>query len=119
MRPLDRLVVPGADAEGRSARVLTSARALVPGLEATYLHRSAGSRFGLEPVIEDLARTEDRLTARFALRRLEYRSDSVRLGGHALPWSALPLRIGAGLLGVLVAASLASRSKALGMAASV
>lgn len=83
------------------------------------LHRSAGSRFGLEPVIEDLARTEDRLTARFALRRLEYRSDSVRLGGHALPWSALPLPIGAGLLGVLVAASLASRSKALGMPASV
>jgi hypothetical protein len=106
IRGLDRIVVPGVDGRDASAPLIAAMKSVVPELSIGYLHESARDRFGLEPVIEDLAGTADRMTAALALRRLEYRSTAIRMEGAAVPWAALPLPLGSGLLGVLFALAL-------------
>ena len=107
VRRLDRLVVPGPEGRERGASVASAATAAAPSLRAEYLHADQPERFGLEPVLEDLARTADVPTARFAMKRLEYRSSSVRLEGSAFPWGTLPLPLALGAIGVLLARTLA------------
>jgi AraC family transcriptional regulator, transcriptional activator FtrA len=106
IRRLDRFIVPGQDARVRGAAVVSAVQSIVPELPATYLHGGDGSRFPLEPVLEDLARTTDRPTARFALRRLEYRSDTIQLHGSAWPWSVLPLPLALGSIGLMLIVAL-------------
>lgn len=103
IRALHRLVIPGVDGEAAAKGLVTAATAVAAALRLAYIHRDAHGRFGLETVIEDLARTADRLTARFALRRLEYRSPSIRLDGDVFPWAVVPLPVGIGLLGLVLA----------------
>jgi hypothetical protein len=91
---LDRLVVPGVEARERAAPLLAASR-----IEPELIHADAPHRFGLEPVLEDLARTADVPTARFALRRMEYRSDSIRLDGDAVGWRSLAWGWALGLSG--------------------
>lgn len=88
------------------AEVSGALRSLAPALEQTYVHAADDHRFSLEPVIEDLARRADLPTARFALRRLEYRSDTIRLEGSAVTWSILPLALGLGSLGSFIVLAL-------------
>jgi hypothetical protein len=104
---LDRLVVPGTDARERAGTLVSAVAAVARSVRVDYLHADAPQRFGIEPVIEDLARSADVPTARFALRRLEYRSESVRLEGSAMPWRALALPPLLGTLGVVLAAAAA------------
>ena len=102
LRRLDRLVVPGREARARGAEVVGILGSVVPSLEPEYLHAETSERFGLEPILEDLARSSDRATARFALRRLEYRSSTVRFDGSAFPWGILPLPLALGGVGMLL-----------------
>jgi putative intracellular protease/amidase len=85
---LDRVGLPGARAASAGTLVARSIR-VAGGPEPELLHAQKPHRFGLEPVLEDLARTTDLATATFAQRRLEYRSSSMRLSGPALPWGAI------------------------------
>jgi AraC family transcriptional regulator, transcriptional activator FtrA len=103
LRRLDRLVVAGADGEARGAAVARAVTSVAPGLRAEYLQSERAGRFTLEPVMEDLARTADLPTARIALKRVEYRSASVRLDGSAIPWRTLLLPIALGLGGLSLA----------------
>jgi AraC family transcriptional regulator, transcriptional activator FtrA len=105
---LDRLVVPGADARPQAATLVARLASSGPHLRPEYPHADEPARFGLEPVIEDLARTADNPTARFALRRLEYRSSNIHLQGRGIPWGAVTTPLALGLLG-LVAAIAAAR----------
>jgi hypothetical protein len=109
---LDRLVVTGVDARVLAAPLLERVAAVSPALHRTYLHADAPARFGLEPVLEDLARTADVATARFALRRLEYRSDSIRLEGSAVPWLTLAFPLLLGAIGLAIAKMLARAIRA-------
>lgn len=95
---VDRLIVPGAEGRDRGGVLVGAVTASAPALRAEYMHADQGARFGLEPVIEDLARTADVATARFAQRRMEYRSATVRLAGSAMPLQPLGV---AGLLTLL------------------
>lgn len=97
---LDRLVVPGRDGETRAASLVRAVASVTPALRAEYLQRESASRFSLEPVMEDLARTADLPTARIALKRVEYRSASIALAGPAIPWRTLPLPLALGATGV-------------------
>ena len=81
----DRLIVPGVDAEQRGRSLVASIVKAAPALRPEYVHAADSTRFGLEPVIEDLSRTADVPTARFALNRMEFRSTSVRFEGSRLP----------------------------------
>ena len=109
---LDRLVVTGVEARELAAPLLERLTAVSPQLQRTYLHADAPARFGLEPVLEDLARTADVPTAQFALRRLEYRSDSIRLDGSAVPWRTLGFPFLLGAIGLAIAAALARAARA-------
>jgi putative intracellular protease/amidase len=100
---LDRFVVPGRNGQDLAADVVAAVASLAPELAPTYVQSESVERFGLEPVLEDLARTADLPTARFAMRRLEYRSETVRLEGDAVAWATLPLPWILGSLGVFVA----------------
>lgn len=106
LRRLDRFVVPGRNGPQDGARVVGALRSLAPALPPTYVHVEAAQRFGLEPVIEDLGRTIDLPTARFALKRLEFRSETIRLEGNAIAWGTLPVALGLGVLGAFVALAL-------------
>jgi AraC family transcriptional regulator, transcriptional activator FtrA len=106
LRRLDRFVVPGRNGATDGSRVAAAFRSLAPSVPPTYVHAEAGPRFGLEPVLEDLARTADRPTARFALKRLEFRSETIHLEGSAVAWGTLPLALGIGVLGALVTLAL-------------
>ena len=100
-RDLDRLLVAGVDGRDRGASLSTAFRRAT-ALDAEYLHADSHDRFGLEPVIEDLARTSDVATAVFALRRMEYRTSDIRFEGDRLPWRALTTAMLLGALGILL-----------------
>jgi len=104
---LDRFVIPGPDARAQAASLVAAASALHP----EYLHADRPDRFGLEQVLEDLAQTSDNPTARLALRRMEYRSASVRLDGSEIPWRPVTTALLLAGLGaaVTIAASHAAR----------
>jgi hypothetical protein len=85
---LDRMIVPGRDGRDRFA-ALERALGRAGAAPVEYLHAEDADRFSLEPTLEDLARNEDVTTARFARRRLEYRSSRLRLEGRAMPVEAL------------------------------
>jgi AraC family transcriptional regulator, transcriptional activator FtrA len=108
---LDRLVVPGRDAQGPGANANADSMALEAGLRPEYLQVEDVQRFSLEAVIEDLARTADEATATFALRRLEYRSSSVRLEGRNLPTDAILVALVLGIAGGLLAAAVPNGRK--------
>lgn len=110
LRALDRLVVPGRDGRARGAAVVAAVASLAPALPTSYPQADAPDRFVLEPVLEDLARVADLPTARFAMRRLEYRSDSIRLTGSAVPWGALVPALALALAGLLAVRLLARGS---------
>src|SRR6185436_999519 len=106
IRHLDRFVIPATDGDPRAARVVAAVRSVVPALLPDYLYARSDHRFNLERVIEDLARTVDAPTGRLALRRLEYRSQTIRLAGSLFPWRLVPLPLATGLLGLLIAVAL-------------
>jgi AraC family transcriptional activator FtrA len=101
IRRLDRILVPGRSG-ANGAVAVDAVRSLAPALKPTYVHAGAEERFSLEPVIEDLALTVDLPTARFALWRLEFRSETIRLEGRAVAWGTLPLALALGVLGAFV-----------------
>jgi AraC family transcriptional regulator, transcriptional activator FtrA len=107
VRRLDRLVVPGPEGRRRGAALVAAVSTIAPALRVEYPHADDAGRYGLEPVIEDLARTADVPTARFALRRLEYRAGTVRLDGAGAPWQALAGALLLGTTGVVLTAGVA------------
>ncbi len=97
LRELDRLVITGPDAREHGAALAGAVAAIEPALRPHYLHASEPRRFGLELALEDLARSADVATARFAQRRMEYRSSGVHLEGSTvrLEIVLLPLSLAA------------------------
>jgi transcriptional regulator GlxA family with amidase domain len=109
VRGLDRLVVTGE--EGTAPRDLAAAIAAVaPEVNAVRIDTGA-TRYPLEAVLEDLARTADLPSARFAEKRLEYRSASMDLRGSTVPWAVLPLPLGVAVLGALLVSLLLRSAK--------
>jgi AraC family transcriptional regulator, transcriptional activator FtrA len=82
---LYKLLVPGTEARNGAAALTQAVIARAPLANIEYLHADEPKRFGLEPVIEHLARMADAPTARFALRRMEFRSTNVDFRGPSLP----------------------------------
>lgn len=104
---LDRLIVPGVSARDKGAVLLTAAHAA--GHATDVIHADAPERFGLEPVIEDLARTADVPTARFALKRMEFRSSAVRFEGASFARAPLATLLALLTVGALAGAVVANR----------
>jgi AraC family transcriptional activator FtrA len=103
VRELDRILVPGVDGRELGKSIVDAVALAVPSQRPEYLHADDPERFGLEPVLEDLARSSDNATAQFALRRMEYRASDVRFDGSALPWRVISVVLMLGLFGVGIA----------------
>ena len=112
VRSLDRLIVPGPDARERARTLVAAMAAVAPGLEPAYLQADHATRYGLEPVIADLARTADLPTAAFALKRLEYRGSSMPLVGSRLPWQSFAVTLLLGATGLALALTISRRREA-------
>ncbi|WP_167577629.1 hypothetical protein [Ammoniphilus sp. YIM 78166] len=82
---LDKMIVPGTD-----ARTLASEDPQWNEVENTkglrFVHSDSPERFIFEVQLEDLAKQEDILTARHAVKRLEYRATDIQLEGNAVPF---------------------------------
>ena len=100
---LDRLIVPGPDGRDGAVLLAAAAAAAAPRLRLEYIHAAEPQRFGLEPVIEDLAQSADVPTARFALKRMEYRSNSISFAGPRVPWLSVIVALALALGGLLAA----------------
>nr|WP_236588002.1 DJ-1/PfpI family protein [Tumebacillus amylolyticus] len=83
---LDRLIVPGTDAKTLAASDVAQWKQKGTGLQPLYIHADQPDRFVFEAPLEDLAKQEDVLTAKHAVKRLEYRANHVTLEGPALPY---------------------------------
>jgi AraC family transcriptional regulator, transcriptional activator FtrA len=112
-RELDRLIVPGPEAPKRATALAAAAAARVPKLRPEYVHAAQPGRFGLEAIIEDLARIADVPTARFALKRMEYRSATIRFQGPYAPWAPLSVVIALAVGGVAAAVGAVKVARAL------
>jgi transcriptional regulator GlxA family with amidase domain len=98
---LDRLIIPGTEGRSKAAAITTAIRKAKADMPLSYVHAEEPGRFGLEPVIEDLARSSDALTAQFALRRMEYRSGEVAFG-NGRPWTVFVTMLALSAIGLIV-----------------
>jgi putative intracellular protease/amidase len=89
VRGLSRFIIPGATAREMAQSLESRVTSIAPRLGVEYIHANQPERFGLEAVLEDLGRTTDLPTARFAQRRMEYRAGGVSPVGAEVPWVVL------------------------------
>lgn len=92
---VDELLVTGANAEKLAARDVGQWQATGNKAEVVYMHSDDPNRFAMEPPIERLAVQEDKQTAAFAQKRLEYRAEDLNFEGKPLPYESygIPLLI--------------------------
>ena len=77
----DKWIVPGKNARSLAAKEIQALRERGGNPEPQYVHNDAPNRFLFEVQLEDLAKQEDLLTAKHAVKRLEYRAEDIRLDG--------------------------------------
>ncbi|WP_126425213.1 DJ-1/PfpI family protein [Brevibacillus marinus] len=82
---LDKMIVPGRQAKRLAAEEIKSWNDKGNNIALQFVHADAPERFLFEVQLEDLAKQEDLLTAKHALKRLEYRADDIHLAGKPFP----------------------------------
>lgn len=85
---LDRLIVPGTEAKILGAEEVEAWIASGKSIKPEFLHSESAKRFMFDAPLEDLAKQEDKLTARFGAKRLEYRADYLQLEGNPFSMEA-------------------------------
>ncbi len=82
---LDKMIVPGTEAKLRATEEIKSWNERGNAMELRFVHADSPNRFLFEVQLEDLAKQEDLLTAKHAVKRLEFRADDFRLEGNPFP----------------------------------
>lgn len=82
---LDKMIIPGGDAKALAAADIRLWGEKGKAKETLLIHSDSPDRYVFEAPLEDLAKQEDLLTARHAIKRFEYRSDGIHLVGRPLP----------------------------------
>jgi len=82
---LDKMIVPGTQAKLRATEEIERWNEQGKRTELQFVHADSPNRFLFEVQLEDLARQEDLLTAKHAVKRLEFRADDIRLEGKPMP----------------------------------
>ncbi|MED1795322.1 DJ-1/PfpI family protein [Brevibacillus nitrificans] len=97
---IKRLLVPGTEAPTLSTYASQSWNEQDRGVQPEYIHSHKPDRFVFDATLEDLAKQEGLLTAKWAAKRLEYRPDHLELEGEPFSWEAFitPLMLGIGAL---------------------
>jgi AraC family transcriptional activator FtrA len=98
---LDKRIVPGAKAKELAAPDIARWNERAEGGPLQFVHSDSPDRFLFEVQLEDLAKQEDVLTAKHAVKRLEYRANEVELKGKPFSMETYGVMALAALLAVL------------------
>jgi AraC family transcriptional regulator, transcriptional activator FtrA len=82
---LDKMIIPGGDAKSLAAADLRLWSEKGNAKETLLIHSDSPNRYVFEAPLEDLAKQEDLLTAKHAVKRFEYRANGIHLEGKPLP----------------------------------
>lgn len=100
---IDRLLVTGSQALDLSAHEIKQWNEQNRGVVPEFLHNNKPDRFVFDATLEDLAKEEDLLTAKWAAKRLEYRPNHLQLEGEPFSWEAFTTPIMLGMMALLTA----------------
>lgn len=99
---LDRMIVPGTEAKSLAAEDVKQWNERGNSVAPEFLHGDSADRFIFDAPLEDLAKQEDVLTAKFGAKRLEYRA-SLHFEGKPFSLEAFAIPLLLSLLAVLIA----------------
>ncbi|MFC5449351.1 DJ-1/PfpI family protein [Paenibacillus aestuarii] len=85
---LDRLFVPGVEAETLAAADVKKWIEQGDHVAPEFIHSGSAGRFMFDAPLEDLAKQEDVLTAKYGAKRLEYRATHLNLKGNPFSYEA-------------------------------
>lgn len=100
---LDKMIVPGREAKSLAAEDIKNWNEKENAKEPLFVHSDSPERFIFEVALEDLAKQEDLLTAKHAVKRLEFRANDIHLEGKPFPLETYGNMLLTGLIAVLVA----------------
>jgi AraC family transcriptional regulator, transcriptional activator FtrA len=100
---LDKMIVPGREAKSLAEEDIKKWNEKGNTKEVQFVHSDSPNRFIFEVQLEDLAKQEDLLTAKHAVKRLEFRANDIHLEGKPFPLETYGNMLLTGLIAVLVA----------------
>ncbi|MGD8192214.1 DJ-1/PfpI family protein [Brevibacillus ginsengisoli] len=100
---LDRLIVPGREAKILAAEEIKNWNEKENTKEILFIHSDSPDKYIVEVEFEDLAKQEDLLTAKHAVKRLEFRGNDIHLEGKPIPLETYSHLLLTSLLALLVA----------------
>ncbi|WNQ12527.1 DJ-1/PfpI family protein [Paenibacillus aurantius] len=106
-----RMLVTGVDARETSLQALAAWKERKPDSEISFLNADSPESFVFEPVLKDLAKHTDVMTAKYAARRLEYRGENLRLKGLWISSMLILKPVLIGILAMLLAMALFHRKR--------
>ncbi|MGO0063023.1 DJ-1/PfpI family protein [Brevibacillus fluminis] len=106
---LDRMFVPGVEAETIAAADVKQWSEKGNNVVPEFIHSGYGDRFMFDAPLEDLAKQEDVLTARYGLKRLEYRATHLAFEGNPFSYEAFGIPVLLGFAALLLAFSIDRR----------
>ncbi|QRG65903.1 DJ-1/PfpI family protein [Brevibacillus choshinensis] len=93
---LDRMFVPGVEAETIAADEVKQWNEKGNNVVPEFIHSGSANRFIFDAPLEDLAKQEDVLTAKYGAKRLEYRATTLHFEGSPFSYEAfgVPVLLG-------------------------
>jgi AraC family transcriptional activator FtrA len=82
---LDKMIIPGGNAKSMAEADIKLWREKGNADETQLIHSDSPNRFVFEAPLEDLAKQEDLLTAKHAVKRFEYHANGIHLEGKPIP----------------------------------
>nr|WP_284644821.1 DJ-1/PfpI family protein [Paenibacillus chinjuensis] len=86
---IDRLFATGAESLTLSTEEVKQWREVNNRVEPEFIHSDNPTRFVFDAALQQLAKQEDILTAKWDAKRLEYRADQLKLEGNKFPLESL------------------------------
>lgn len=100
---LDRMFVPGAEAESLAAKELKQWNTRGGNVTPEFIHSGYSDRFMFDASLEDLAKQEDVLTAKYGEKRIEYRANNLNFKGDPFSYEAFGIAFLISLAALLIA----------------
>lgn len=100
---LDRMMVTGTEAKSLAAEDVKRWKEQGASDDFLYLHAESPNRFVFEAPLEDLSKQEDKLTAIYGAKRLEYRENNIVLEGKLFSIEAFGIPLMISLMAIILA----------------
>lgn len=100
---VDRMFVTGAQAKSLAGKEVTQWVEKGNGAEPEFIHGGPAGQFMFDAPLEELAKQEDVLTAKYGTKRLEYRPDHLTFEGNPFSLESFGILIMLGFLAWLAA----------------